>query len=183
MATDFRLKDQLPKLTERIVDTYAEVGKINHLGHCPLPNYDDDHRRHRGPQGNSLSRLPPPRRPAPAATSTYHVGDLIDRLHDTLTTQIGRALRHEAGTTGQCDPRSDQRLRGPRPGQDASRSSSSCPSCGKMLATRRAGRLRRRPRLQVARRSDLLLSRPGGDHRLPAGPRAATSSTSRSSRG
>ncbi len=25
----------------------------------------------------------------------YHVGDLIDRLHDKLTQQIGRALRHE----------------------------------------------------------------------------------------
>ena len=41
MATDFRLKDQLPKLTERIVRTYDDVGKINHLGHCPLPNYDE----------------------------------------------------------------------------------------------------------------------------------------------
>jgi serine O-acetyltransferase len=29
----------------------------------------------------------------------YHVGDLIDRLHDRLTTQIGRALRHEAGAS------------------------------------------------------------------------------------
>jgi serine O-acetyltransferase len=41
MATDFRLKDQLPKLTQRIVQTYDEVGTINHLGHCPLPNYDE----------------------------------------------------------------------------------------------------------------------------------------------
>src|SRR5436189_6086712 len=41
MSTDFRLKDQLPKLTQRIVQTYDEVGKINHLGHCPLPNYDE----------------------------------------------------------------------------------------------------------------------------------------------
>ena len=41
MSTDFRLKDQLPKITQRIVQTYDEVGKINHLGHCPLPNYDE----------------------------------------------------------------------------------------------------------------------------------------------
>jgi len=34
MATDIRLKEGLPVLTERIVDTYAEVGSINHLGHC-----------------------------------------------------------------------------------------------------------------------------------------------------
>ena len=40
MATDIRIKENLPLLTERIVDTYAEVGSINHLGHCPLPNYD-----------------------------------------------------------------------------------------------------------------------------------------------
>ena len=40
MATDLRLKENLPLLTERIVDTYAEVNSIHHLGHCPLPNYD-----------------------------------------------------------------------------------------------------------------------------------------------
>ena len=40
MASDFRLKEQLPELTERIVHTYSEVSTINHLGHCPLPNYD-----------------------------------------------------------------------------------------------------------------------------------------------
>ena len=41
MASDFRLKEQLPELTQRIVDTYTQVGTINHLGHCPLPNYDE----------------------------------------------------------------------------------------------------------------------------------------------
>ena len=98
MATDFRLKDQLPKLTERIVDTYAEVGRINHLGHCPLPNYDEIiaatedlkeilYPGYRRRDGLHLGNV------------TYYVGDLIDRLHDTLTTQIGRALRHEAGAT------------------------------------------------------------------------------------
>ena len=40
MFTDVRLKESLPVLTERIVDTYAEVGSINHLGYCPLPNYE-----------------------------------------------------------------------------------------------------------------------------------------------
>ena len=40
MASDFRLKEQLPELTERIVQTYSEVSTINHLGHCPLPNYE-----------------------------------------------------------------------------------------------------------------------------------------------
>ncbi len=40
MASDFRLKEQLPELTQRIVQTYSEVSTINHLGHCPLPNFD-----------------------------------------------------------------------------------------------------------------------------------------------
>ena len=115
MATDFRLKEQLPELTERIVDTYAEVGRINHLGHCPLPNYDEIiaatedlkeilYPGYRRRDGLHLGNV------------AFHVGDLIDRLHDRLTAQIGRALRHEAGATDDCDPQ-QQRLRGPRPGQ------------------------------------------------------------------
>ena len=31
MASDFRLKEQLPNLTDRIVKTYSEMGTINHL--------------------------------------------------------------------------------------------------------------------------------------------------------
>ena len=99
MASDFRLKDQLPKLTERIVRTYDEVGRINHLGHCPLPSYDEiiaatdelreilypGYRRREGLHRGNVA---------------YYVGELVDRLHDRLTTQIGRALRHEAGASG-----------------------------------------------------------------------------------
>jgi serine O-acetyltransferase len=106
MASDFRLKDQLPKLTERIVRTYDEVGSINHLGHCPLPNYDEiiaateelkeiifpGYRRREGLHRGNVG---------------YYVGELIDRLHDRLTTQIGRALRHEAGATDDCDSDED----------------------------------------------------------------------------
>jgi len=33
MATDFRLKENLPDLTDRIVETYFQLGTINHLGH------------------------------------------------------------------------------------------------------------------------------------------------------
>jgi serine O-acetyltransferase len=103
MATDIRLKENLPVLTERIVDTYAEVGSINHLGYCPLPNYDsivavtEDLKEilypgYRRRDGLHLGNV------------TYHVGDLVDRLHDTLTLQIGRALRHDAIKNGECDP-------------------------------------------------------------------------------
>jgi serine O-acetyltransferase len=106
MATDFRLKDQLPDITQRIVETYDRVGKINHLDHCPLPNYDEiiaathelteilypGYRRREGLHQGNIG---------------YYVGDLIDRLHDRLTTQIGRALRHEAVGHNDCDSAED----------------------------------------------------------------------------
>ena len=102
MATDFRKKEQLPQLTERIVATYDDVGTINHLGHCPLPSYQEvisvinglkeviypGYRRREGLHRGNVA---------------YYVGDLVDRLHDQLTQQIGRALRHEAGEVVDCD--------------------------------------------------------------------------------
>lgn len=101
MASDVRLKEQLPELTSRIVQTYIDVGTINHLGHCPLPNYDmvvgviEDLKEiiypgYRRREGLHLGNV------------TYHVGDLIDGLHDKLTTQIGRALRHESAGAIEC---------------------------------------------------------------------------------
>lgn len=95
MASDFRLKEQLPDLVDRIVDTYREYPEISHLDHCPLPNYDVVERTiedlkeilfpgYRRREGLHLANV------------TYHVGDVIDSLHDRLTQQIGRALRHEA---------------------------------------------------------------------------------------
>jgi serine O-acetyltransferase len=102
MATDIRAKENLPLLTERIVDTYAEVGSISHLGHCPLPNYEimvaatEDLKEilypgYRRRDGLHLGNV------------TYHVGDLIDRLHDTLTEQIARAIRYD-DSMQPCDP-------------------------------------------------------------------------------
>ena len=101
MASDCRLKEQLPDLTNRIVASYSEVGTINHLGHCPLPSYDavasivEDLKEvfypgYRRREGLHLGNV------------TYHVGDLIDGLHDKLTTQIGRAMRHETGAGDDC---------------------------------------------------------------------------------
>jgi serine O-acetyltransferase len=94
MATDFRLKEELSSLTDRIVDSYREIGSVNHLGHCPLPStaavidivndlkeilYPGYRRRQNLHLGNV----------------TYYVGDLVDALHDKLTQQIGRALRYD----------------------------------------------------------------------------------------
>jgi serine O-acetyltransferase len=93
MATDNQRKEQLPDLTERIVESYMEIGTMNHLGHCPLPSPDavveiaqdlkdvifpGYRRRQNLHVGNVM----------------YHVGDLIDGLHDKLTVQIARALSH-----------------------------------------------------------------------------------------
>ena len=38
MATDVRIKEQLPELTKQIVQTYRDAPTIHYLGHCPLPN-------------------------------------------------------------------------------------------------------------------------------------------------
>ncbi len=103
MSSDFRLKEQLPRLTDRIVRTYTEVGKINHLGHCPLPKYEeiisaiDDLTEIIYPGYRRRERLH-------LGNVTYHVGDLLDRLHDTLSTQIARALHHEERVSEGFDP-------------------------------------------------------------------------------
>jgi len=98
VASDFRLKEQLPDLTAQIVASYTSDDGMNHLGHCPLPSYEEiiealldlkdvlypGYRRRVGLHSGNI---------------VYHVGGLIDSLHDRLTTQIGRALRHEDRVT------------------------------------------------------------------------------------
>ncbi|SMP65484.1 serine O-acetyltransferase [Neorhodopirellula lusitana] len=94
MASDFRLKESLPELTEQIVATYTSDDSINHLGHCPLPSYEAvieillDLKDILYPGYRRRTNLH-------AGNIRYHVGGLIDSLHDQLTVQIGRALRHE----------------------------------------------------------------------------------------
>jgi len=104
MPTNFHLKDNLPSLTDQIVQTYSKLGAINHLGHCPLPSYETiiaatedlkevlypGYRRRTGLHVGNVS---------------YHVGDLIDRLHDKLSMQIARSLCHAAGKDMHCDPK------------------------------------------------------------------------------
>lgn len=94
MATDLRLKEGLHEITEALVATYGACRRTNHLGHRPLPSreavleiltdllevlYPGYVRRQNLHLGNV----------------EYHVGDVIDGLHDKLTQQIARALRHE----------------------------------------------------------------------------------------
>ena len=99
MATDPRRKEQLPELTDRIVETYHEIGTSNHLDHCPLPSSeaviaiaqdlkDVIYPGYRRRQNLHLGNV------------TYHIGDLVDTLHDKLTQQNTRALRHEQQLSG-----------------------------------------------------------------------------------
>jgi serine O-acetyltransferase len=96
MATDVRLKEALPEITEAIVATYTECNRTTHLGHRPLPSREavihiiDD----------LLDILYPGiwrRQNLHIGNVEYHVGDVIDGLHDKLITQFARALRHEHG--------------------------------------------------------------------------------------
>jgi len=94
MATDFHRKEQLGSLTDQIVDSYLETGTVNHLGHCPLPSTAavveiiDDLTEVLFPGYRRRQNLH-------LGNVTYYVGDLIDGLHDKLTQQISRALRHQ----------------------------------------------------------------------------------------
>src|SRR3954471_10484462 len=94
MASDNNLKLMLPEITERIVETYEECGVIHHLGHSPLPSYREvveilaDLREILYPGYGRRQNLH-------MGNVGYHVGDLIDSLHDRLTQQIARALRHD----------------------------------------------------------------------------------------
>src|SRR5436305_119539 len=94
MATDIRLKEGLPEITDALVATYTECSRINHLGHKPLPSRDAVVEIL-----TDLSEILFPgfgrRQNLHMGNIEYHVGDLIDGLHDKLTQQIARALRHE----------------------------------------------------------------------------------------
>ena len=113
MVPNVQLKEQLPELTERIVETYSSVGTINHLGHCPLPKYsvivsvledlkDIIYPGYRRREGLHLANV------------TYHVGDLIDGLYDKLAMQISRALCHDfrVGAGVECCNRDEFEIKG-----------------------------------------------------------------------
>lgn len=94
MAADLRVKEGLPEITEALVASYTECSRINHLGHQALPSreavtdiladlyeviYPGFGRRQHLHIGNV----------------EYYVGSLVDALHDKLTEQLARALRHD----------------------------------------------------------------------------------------
>jgi len=97
VAIDLRLKKSIPALTDRIVATYEECGAIHHLGHSPLPSYHEiveilkDLREIFYPGFGRRQNLH-------MENVAFHVGDLVDSLHDRMTQQIARALRHDCRT-------------------------------------------------------------------------------------
>lgn len=94
MATDIRLKEGLPEITEALVATYTECSRINHLGHTPLPSREAI----AGILADLFEVIFPgyyKRQNLHIGNVEYYVGNLVDRLHDSLTTQITNSLRHE----------------------------------------------------------------------------------------
>jgi serine O-acetyltransferase len=94
MATDIRLKEELPAITDLLVETYTECSRLNHLAHEPLPSRDAV-----AEIVSDLFEVLYPgygkRQNLHMGNIGYYVGSLIDALHDKLTNQIARALRHE----------------------------------------------------------------------------------------
>ena len=176
-SSDIQVVNPLSAITERIVETYEECGAIHHLGHSPLPSYREvveilaDLREILYPGYGRRQNLH-------MGNVAYHVGDLIDSLHDRLTQQIARAFRHDCKTHDDLETDFEAKA------QDiAIRFLRDAPRAAQRPRRGRPGRLRRRPGRQEPRRDHLLLSGHRGDHRLPPRPRAAPTRRARSSRG
>jgi serine O-acetyltransferase len=94
MATDVRLKEELPAITDQLVETYTECSRLNHLAHEPLPSREAVAEI----VADFMEVLYPGygrRQNLHIGNIGYYVGSLVDSLHDKLTQQIARALRHE----------------------------------------------------------------------------------------
>src|SRR3954462_581021 len=94
MAADLRVKEGLPEITEALVASYTECSRINHLGHQALPSRDA--------VTDVMSDLYEViytgfgrRQHLHIGNVEYYVGSLVDALHDKLTEQVARALRHD----------------------------------------------------------------------------------------
>lgn len=111
MATDLTRKENLTELTDRIVESYTQFDEINHLGHCPLPRYEAVI----GAVKDVIELIYPGygrREKLHIGNVTYHVGNLIDGLHDKLTNQIARAIMHENRVLGDIDTPVDCEAKG-----------------------------------------------------------------------
>lgn len=106
----FSRKSEIPRLTDRIVETYHESNLTHHLDHCPLPNYDkvigviEDLKEILYPGYRHRDRLH-------SSNVVYHVGDIVDRLHDRLIVMFERAICHGRGDTCHCTAEKKESVR------------------------------------------------------------------------
>jgi serine O-acetyltransferase len=94
MAADLRVKETLPEITEALVASYTECSRINHLGHEALPSREAV----TDILGDLYEVIYPGfgrRQHLHIGNVEYYIGSLVDALHDKLTEQIARALRHD----------------------------------------------------------------------------------------
>lgn len=94
MATDLRAKEGLPEITQALVANYTECSRINHLGHQQLPSREAVV----AIVGDLFEVIYPGfgrRQKLHIGNVEYYIGSIIDALHDQLTEQIARALRHD----------------------------------------------------------------------------------------
>jgi serine O-acetyltransferase len=93
-GTELEDKTELKNVTEALLATYTECSRINHLGREPLPS-----REAVIEILTDLAEVVFPgfgrRQNLHLGNIEYFVGSQIDALHEKLTTQIARALRHE----------------------------------------------------------------------------------------
>ncbi len=96
-------RSRLPALTDKIVESYRLNSRTHHLDHCPLPNRKavvdaiHDLLEIVYPGYRSRDRLN-------MGNAPYHVGNLTDRLLDSLTVQISRAFCHGTPENNGCTP-------------------------------------------------------------------------------
>lgn len=93
LTFDLQYKDRISEITARIIETYLQTNSPHHLGHCPLPSLDivvqitEWLREVLFPGYRHHERLH-------VSNVIYHVGTLVDRLHDRLVDQFERAICH-----------------------------------------------------------------------------------------
>ena len=97
MATDIRLKEALPEITEALVATYTECGRTSHLGDRPRLHSGVSDPAH---QGSSL--VGQPGRTLQIAGLGGHASHLGDRPR--LHSGVGDTARQDPSTVKLADP-------------------------------------------------------------------------------
>ncbi len=109
MLPIFERKSFLRELVDEIVQDYKQSNLSHHLDHCPLPNYNsvisviEDLKEVFYPGYRRRDQLH-------SSNVEYHVGDLVDRLHDRLVILFERALCPGDGDSCHCSAEKKQAM-------------------------------------------------------------------------